>query len=301
MTGTRNASRPSATHGTRHAGDGAPGFDRSRRGPMLPAATIIEGVAEVTERRLIEKSAAARAAAHPERIIEEPNWAAGESDARTRGFGRRTESYFADAGRFGRTSRSRTTLVSRRHEDESDLLWQALDLSRHARLRPSAEPVGLEAALRPIERSIGFRARRTAILAGGFLAGLLAIPVFLLSSSQAPIAAPIADVAIMGGGFGDLVLEDVSASFVPRGDGKVLSVEGTVRNGARKAAIVPPLRIALSDADSVVGERPLSIGLQRLEAGTSVHFVSHVAVSSETDGKMAIGFRANSQAPASGR
>ncbi len=293
MTRPRDTSSPFAARNRSHRAASPDDDKGSVRRAARAIPTIIDCVAEVTERKPLDKSAAARAAAHPERPAGAPFWAAGEADARSRGFGRRTESFFADTGHFGRTSRRRTTLTPRRHENESDLLWQALDLSRHARVEPSAEPVGLEAALPHIHRRIGLRARNAALVAGGFLAGLLAIPVFLLSSSVAPVAAPIPDVAILGGAAGDLVLERVTASLVPRGEGKVLSVEGTVRNAALQDTIVPPLRIALSNGDSVVGERPLSIGVVRLTAGQSVHFVSRVAVSSASSGDIAIGFQAN--------
>ena len=297
MTRSRDSSMPFAAHDAPNSAGSAHAARRTTR--SIP--TIIDGVAEVTERRPLDKSAAARAAAHCEDHADEPFWAAGEADARSRGFGRRTESYFTDAGPFGRTARGLTTLVARRHENESDLLWQALDLSRHARLKPPAELVGLEAPLPHVQRSIGLRARNAALVAGGFLFGLLAIPVFLLSSSAAPVAAPIADVAVMGGETGDLVLERVTASLLPRGDGKVLSVEGTVRNVAGRNAIVPPLRIALSREGSVVGERPLSIGVKRLSSGQSAHFVSRIAVASATSGKIAIGFQIHRPASASNR
>lgn len=296
MTRPRDSSTSSAAPDEQ---DSRRGHPRNRR-PARTIAPIIDGVAEVTARRPLQKSAAARSAARRERHVEETVWADGEAEARSRGFGRRTESFFADTGPFGRTARHRTAPVPRRREDDSDLLWQALDLSRHARLKPAAEPVGLQAALPRIQRSIGSKARNAALVAGGFLVGLLAIPVFLLSSSAAPVAAPIPGIAVMGDR-SDLVLERVTASLLPRGEGKVLSVEGTVRNVAARNAIVPPLRIALSDAGSIVGERPLSIGVRHLTTGQSVHFVSRIAVPSATTGRIAIGFRSNRAASGSVR
>ena len=296
MTRSRDNSMPFAAHEVPESSGPA----HSARNTARSNPTIIDGVAEVTERRRLDKSAAARAAALGEYQTDEPFWAAGEADARSRGFGRRTESFFANAGPFGRTARDRTALVARRHENDSDLLWQALDLSRHA-LKPNAEPIGLEAALPQIQRNIGLKARNAALIAGGFLFGLLAIPVVLLSSSAAPVTAPISNVAVMGNDAGDLVLERVVASLVPRGQGKVLSVEGTVRNVAEQDALVPLLHIALAREGSVIGERPLSIGVKRLSSGQSAHFVSRIAVASATSGEIAIGFQTHGPASASNR
>ena len=296
MTRSRDNSMPFAAREMPESS--GPAHSARRTARSIP--TTIDGVAEVIERRPLDKSTKGWVAARSEPPADEPFWAAGEADARSRGFGRRNESFFADGGPFGRTARDRTAPVVRRGENNCDLLWQALDLSRQA-LKPTAEPIGLQAALPQIPRNIGLKARNAALISGSFLFGLLAVPVVLLSSSAAPVAAPISNVAVMGNDPSDLVLERVTANLVPRGGGMVLSVEGTVRNGAGQNAIVPPLRIALSRKGSVVGERPLSIGVQRLSSGQSAHFVSRIAVASTTTGDIAIGFQSNGPESASNR
>ena len=267
---------------------------RSKSRAVPGSALIIDGTAEVIARRIVAKTAAERAAASRE--MQEAATPVTFDTAPAQGFGRRRQSFFNHKDGFGRASHARVTLMSKRHlkdrDDAPDLLRQSLDLSQSLRFFSSAGSLDGEAPLIPMERGLGRRARNAAFLTAGFLVGVLSIPVFLLAAPNAPVAAPYRDAASatglsVSGGFS---LDGVETALVAHGAGKVLTVEGTIRNTADTTGLVPPLRIAMRDGTGIVGERPLRVGVDSLRAGQTVHFVSRLAVASNATGEVSIGF-----------
>ena len=242
--------------------DGASGPGRK----TAQAQLVIDGTVTAVARRPLQKSQAARAAAGealrlthvaPER--DEPTAA----EIAARAFGRHRRA--AGPGSGSATRRP-------------DLVFPG-DRDRHfqPRLRPDA------ASTSPVDARR--RIRNAAMVAALFLLGFLAIPVFLVATPESPAAAPYVATSASG-----LTIEDVKAGLAPRGDGAVLSVSGTISNPTRANATIPPLRIALANAEGDVLARPLATTVGRLAAGSSIRFLSTLAVPSGLSGDVSVRF-----------
>lgn len=126
------------------------------------------------------------------------------------------------------------------------------------------------------------RDRRMAGLAA--VAALLALPLLILSAPIAPAeATPGAE---------PFVVDEVVSSIVPRGSGAVLTVEARIRNVSGALAAVPPVRIALVEAEGRLRTKSLLPGVAALAAGRSVRFHSTIAVAKDTEGGIEVGFLA---------
>lgn len=230
------------------------------------AGPLIDGTAEVTTRRTLQKSAAEIAAARLGLTIE-PDHA--EPSPAREFFGQR------DTRAFG----GETGFASPR-DTAPDLFSQAFAPSHFV------SPAASRAAERSIlTRARAMRLRNAALVVGGFLIGLLAVPALLLSTPQSPIAAPLADSSRSG-----LLLRDIEANIAPRGDGAVLSVAGTVANDTTVSALLPPLRIVLTGPGGDLLTKPLRAGVERLAPGQSVRFVSALAVPAGIAGDVSVRF-----------
>jgi len=182
--------------------------------------------------------------------------------------------------RFGRRVAGRGSLLNATTE-ERDLLRQAVFLSRHAS-RPDEDG--------PVRTSVAATARRLSpgraiLVVGGFLIGLLAAPVILLSMPESPVAAPYAVASHSG-----LVLRNVDAGIATRDNGTVLTVAGTIANDTAGPLTVPNLRIALTDARGMTRHKPLRAQISALPAGHSVRFLSALAVAGDTAGDISVEF-----------
>ncbi|MEF2553663.1 FxLYD domain-containing protein [Aurantimonas sp. A2-1-M11] len=231
----------------------------TRRAP--PRAIIIDGEAEVVSRQPLPHHASTL-----RQIAHEPAVADAMPEPGERAFGRRSAA-----------SRAFASAAS----EDRDLLRQASLLSHGASWPADAGPA---------RESLGTMARRLSpsravLVVGGFLVGLLAAPVLLLSMPESPVAAPYGVASASG-----LVLRDVDASIAPRGPGAVLSVAGTIVNDTAGTLTVPTLRIALRDADGITRSRPLNAQISALPAGQSVRFRSALAVAGDTAGDMSVEF-----------
>lgn len=233
----------------------------TRRAPRR--VITIDGEAEIVGRQALPRHASTL-----RQIAHEPTASEAMPASGARPFGRRASGHghgsFPDAAAA-----------------ERDLLRQAFLLSRHAS-RPAQEA--------PTRSSLAARARRLSpgravLVVGGFLVGLLAAPVLLLSMPDSPVAAPYAATSASG-----LVLRNVDASVVPRGSGAVLSVAGVIANDTAGPLTVPTLRIALTDAGGITRSKPLNAQISALPAGQSVRFLSALAVAGDTAGDIRVEF-----------
>ncbi|MEC5292210.1 hypothetical protein VSX64_15855 [Aurantimonas sp. C2-6-R+9] len=230
------------------------------------AGPLIDGTAEVTTRRTLQKSAAEIEAARRGLTIEPDD--AEPSPARAF-FGQRgTRAFRGETGFSGPRDLA------------PDLFSQAFAPSHFVSPAPS------EAAERSIlARARAMRFRNAALVVSGFLIGLFAVPALLLSTPRSPIAAPLADSSLSG-----LLLRDIEANIAPRGDGAVLSVAGIVANETATAALLPPLRIVLTGPGGDLLTKPLRAGIERLAPGQSVRFVSTLAVPAGMAGDVSVRF-----------
>ncbi len=235
-------------------------------GKTAHAGPLIDGTAEVTTRRTLQKSAAEIEAARRALMIEPGD--AEPTPARAF-FGQRDTR--ASGGETG---------FSGPRNAAPDLFSQAFAPSHFV------SPAASEAEDRSIlTRARAVRLRNGALIVGGFLIGLLAVPALLLSTPQSPIAAPLADSSLSG-----LLLRDIEANIAPRGDGAVLSVAGTVANETTASALLPPLRIVLTGPGGDLLTKPLRAGVERLAPGQSVRFVSALAVRAGSAGDVSVRF-----------
>ncbi|WP_206453003.1 hypothetical protein [Aurantimonas marina] len=227
---------------------------------------LIDGTAEVTTRRTLPKSAAEIEAVRRGLMIEPDP--AEHSPARAF-FGQRAPGAFgAETGFSGQRNAG------------PDLFSQAFAPSHFT---ASTAHDATERSI--LARGGAARLRNGALIAGGFLVGLLAVPALLLSTPQSPIAAPLSDPSLSG-----LLIRDVDANVAPRGDGAVLSVAGTVANDTKMSALLPPLRIVLTGPEGDLLSKPVRTAVERLAPGRAVRFVSAMAVPVGLSGDVSVRF-----------
>jgi hypothetical protein len=183
---------------------------------------------------------------------------------------------------------ARAPLAARRYP-ESDLLFQPQPSQRFA---PPTRVDGLSLFLKDTAGALP-RSGRMAGLGAMVLSVLL--PAILFFAPDGPVGSAVAGV--QGGGFR---VAGLSARIVARGDGAVLSVEGTIHNAAPHATRVPPLRIALKSANGVTQTRMLDTTTASLAAGGSLSFRSSVAVPAGSRGDVSVDFINNVRFDATG-
>ncbi|MCE7026896.1 hypothetical protein LZD57_02740 [Jiella sp. CBK1P-4] len=149
---------------------------------------------------------------------------------------------------------------------------------------PRAAPASMAAAS-PKARRIAAMPGRIGLFVCAFAFGALLLPALLVSFPETPVAATVSN----GGGY-PVRLSTINASLVSHGDGRLLRVEGRISNPAAVAAAVPPLRIDFADRSAGLRSRTLQTSVDRLNAGTSIDFVTMVAVPDEAKGDVRVGF-----------
>ncbi|WP_246217945.1 hypothetical protein [Jiella pacifica] len=137
----------------------------------------------------------------------------------------------------------------------------------------------------PMGRRIAAMPGRIGLVVCAFAFGALLLPVFLVSFPETPVAATVSN----GGGY-PVRLSTINASLVSHGDGRLLRVEGRISNPAAIAAAVPPLRIDFADRSAGLRSRTLQTSVDHLSAGTSIDFVTMIAVPEEAKGEVRVGF-----------
>ncbi len=136
-----------------------------------------------------------------------------------------------------------------------------------------------------VSRRSGARLGRIGLFVCAFVFGALLLPAFLVSFPETPIAA----TASNGGGY-VVRLDTVEASLKSHGEGRMLKVEGRIRNPAAVAAAVPPLRIDFADSAVGLRSRTLQTSVAHLGAGQSVDFVTMIAMPEDAKGDVSVGF-----------
>ena len=172
----------------------------------------------------------------------------------------------------------RAPLPTRRHP-ATDLLFQPQPTLRFA---PPTRVDGVSLFLKDTSGAIPRNGR---IAGFGALALSILLPAFLLLSPQGPVNSAMAGV--QAGGFR---VAGLHVKILPRGDGAVLSVEGTVHNATGREAIAPPLRIALKSSDGVIRTRMLSTSTKSIASGAALTFRSTVAVPVGARGDVSVDF-----------
>ena len=229
------------------------------------APGVIDGEAVVVARRQVIKSPRDRAAAAP--IIPpaaEPDMPLSAHAAYV--FERRQHPM------------PRAPLSVRRHP-QADLLFQPQSPQRFA------PPTRIDGVSLFLKDKSGAIPRNGRIAGLGALALSILIPAILFFSPQGPVSSAMAGV--QAGGFR---VAGLNAKIVPRGQGAVLSVEGTIHNATSRAGFAPPLRIALKSDGGIIQTRMLTTGAKSLAAGGALSFRSTVAVPAGARGAVSVDF-----------
>mgnify|MGYP003646224216 CR=1 FL=1 len=216
----------------------------------VPSGPCIDGIAEVTGRRGRSRSEAEAAASGQAPVF-----------GRRQGERNHVDSNVRPAERLAET-----------------IEWaEAVEMPRAATASKAADlPTGRRIAAMP---------GRIGLVVCAFAFGALLLPVFLVSFPDTPVAATVSN----GGGY-PVRLTTINAALVSHGDGRLLRVEGRITNPAKVAAAVPPLRIDFADRSAGLRSRTLQTSVDHLNAGTSIDFVTMIAVPAEAKGDVRVGF-----------
>ncbi|MCQ0990055.1 hypothetical protein [Jiella marina] len=179
------------------------------------------------------------------------------------------------------------------HGARPDLVWSqvaGLSRGRETTSQPVQHGAG-SASARP--HPVSHRASRQrltparfGVLAAGFAFGLALLPTFLLSFPEAPVAATVFDSSATS----SVRLLEVSASISERGEGKVLTITGTVENRGKAVAVIPTIRVDFENPDGHVNSRTLRTAVATLDPNQRVEIVSMIAVPARSDGEVRVGF-----------